>query len=73
MKIGKYEVWCEILYSFMLLLFEYRDVLYKINCFFFILKDGVVFWRKVLSKSFDVFKVLLLNLFWVYLFFWFLI
>lgn len=62
----KHEVWRETPYSFMLLLFEYRDVLYKINRFSLISKDGVAFWRKALSKSPDAFKVLSLNLFWVY-------
>ena len=62
----KYEVCRETPYSFMLLLFEYKDVLHKVNRFSLISQDAVAFWRKPLSKSPDAFKVLSLNLFWVY-------
>lgn len=62
----KHEVWRETPYSFMLLLFEYKDVLHKVNRFSLISQDAVAFWRKPLSKSPDAFKVLSLNLFWVY-------
>lgn len=62
----KHKIWRETLYRFILLLFEYKGILYKINRFSFISQDVVAFWRKPLSKNRDAFKLLSLYIFWVY-------